>query len=171
MAVIIFGAWGVLKTVFNTVLRWDYYLGIPRTDSKILQDLFMIALIAILAIATLIEMRIRIYIGRSAIRESRGEKGRNGYLVLSVLLIFFYLFVFAGLMFPSSEGGEASMSREIMYVVMDVTSMFVSIAMIVSAIKVRRLSRQIAEAEEAEKAGSEAAETGEAQEAEEQEET
>ena len=91
-----------------------------------------------------VEIAIRLYIGRSAIAEGKGERKRPGYIVVAFLIALMNL----GLMFSFFMllGARTEISLDALVTMfVELTSTVILLEMCQSAIRVRKLRRQIAE--------------------------
>lgn len=136
--VILFGAWSVIKgilyLVFNTGV-FDALLGIgsiPK-ESKTLA-------ISVLFAIQVLDLIVRILIGRAAILESKGHKRGIGYIIIGFLLISFYVYNDVA-NFPSVfELGSTNMIiDQIVSLILDITSIYAMADLIYSSIRYKAL--------------------------------
>ena len=134
IAIIALGIWDVIKTIINAFLRKTSE---ESDDSVIL----LIMMIIIMAIVIIISIGLRIFIGYNAISEGLGKKKSIFYVVLSFfplvmnILDCFYYF--------SSPIVDDYLSTIIVSLIIELTSVFVFINMIISAIRIRGLNNKI----------------------------
>ena len=103
----------------------------------------------ILAAATFIvlavALAIRAYVGLSAIAEGRGKRRKSAYIVLAIIMILAGIASFIAGFFSASspeQYGALSRNQSFSALIIEATSMIMMIQMIVSAIKVRTLTRK-----------------------------
>ena len=139
LGVMVFGVWSIVKTILYTTAQWSSIteeIVVPEANVY----LFMIA------VTMVVEIAVRLYIGRSAIAEGKGERRRPGYVVVAFLITAIGLtltvtaFVVPGIRMELNPELLASLFVEI-------TSAVVTFEMCWSAIRVRKLRRQLAERE------------------------
>lgn len=136
-ALLAFGVWSLLrvfvlkasdKTVFETIadnLGREYGI-----------DAAIIDIITIL-IYIIIEFAFRIYVRRSAIKESKGIRTSIAYLIISAIYIldslFFYISYLSGILVDNSEINVYSM------VIIDITTIIALVIIIAASVKLRRI--------------------------------
>lgn len=141
-AIVIFGIWDMVKTVLLTVymsdeLRDEIFNSAPPEYLPI-----AIGFVVVLAISTYM---LRIYIGLSARAEAAGKKKKATYLILTVVLFAQYiLFFWADLVSAMTPNEQFFALIGDMFI--GVTSMGFVVFLVVNAIRVRRLKKQLGEA-------------------------
>ena len=143
MGVMAFGAWSIAKTILYTMLRWNSIMGgmvDQELSAKTAGIIFVIMLVLILAA----EIAIRLYIGRSAVAEGNGEKRCPGYIVTAVLISFLGLIMTVSAIVIAGSRTELSIDVLVSLFV-ETTSTVATLEMCWSAIRVRKLRRQLAE--------------------------
>ena len=158
--IIMFGAWAALKVYSIVLLRESKMLGelrsyVPEDADPLSDRLLIFTLLAIITVYVIIELGVRLYIGKSAIAESRGKKKSAMYIVLTFILILFALvsvmFDCAGI-FKELTGAEigtenTTQADMVTALVIDLTSLIMMIEMVVCAFRVRKYKKQQSEAE------------------------
>jgi len=145
LGVMAFGAWSIVKSILYTTAQWSSIkeeIVVPEANETIAKMVYLFMIAVILTV----EIAIRLYIGRSAIAEGRGERRRPGYIVVAFLITAIGLtltvtaFVVPGIRMELNLDLLASLFVEI-------TSAVITLEMCWSAIRVRKLRRQLAEQE------------------------
>ena len=145
LGVMAFGAWSIVKSILYTTAQWSSIkeeIVVPEANETIAKMVYLFMIAVILTV----EIAIRLYIGRSAIAEGRGERRRPGYVVVAFLITAIGLtltvtaFVVPGIRMELNLDLLASLFVEI-------TSAVITLEMCWSAIRVRKLRRQLAEQE------------------------
>ena len=85
LGVMAFGAWSIVKSILYTTAQWSSIkeeIVVPEANETIAKMVYLFMIAVILTV----EIAIRLYIGRSAIAEGRGERRRPGYVVVAFLI-------------------------------------------------------------------------------------
>ena len=145
LGVMVFGVWSIVKTILYTTAQWNSIteeITVPEANGTLAKMVYLFMIAVILTV----EIAIRLYIGRSAIAEGRGERRRPGYVVVAFLITAIGLtltvtaFVVPGIRMELNLEALVSLFVEI-------TSAVITLEMCWSAIRVRKLRRQLAEQE------------------------
>ena len=143
LGVMAFGAWSIVRTILYTTLQWNSIIENmveQELSAKTAGIMYVIVIVMIMAV----EIAIRLYIGRSAIAEGNGERKRHGYIVVAFLIALLNLsLIFFFFMLPDARAEIGLNSLVTMFV--ELTSTVILLEMCQSAIRVRKLRRQIAE--------------------------
>lgn len=135
--VILFGLWNIVKCIMMFLFTDDRIwaaieeLEIEVADSRLIYYI----LIVIVSILLLVEMILRVYVGRSAIKEGKGKQGKKGYLIVAV--------VFGIALLANDVATFWAMSLEtleldtIMSAIVDLTSCYAVFDLVYSAIRLR----------------------------------
>ena len=143
LGVMAFGAWSIVRTILYTTFQWNSIIENmveQELSAKTAGIMYIIVSVMIMAV----EIAIRLYIGRSAIAEGKGERKRPGYIVVAFLIalmdlsLMFFFFILLGTRTEISLDALVTMFVEL-------TSTVILLEMCQSAIRVRKLRRQIAE--------------------------
>ena len=143
LGVMAFGAWSIVRAILYTTLQWNSIIENmveQELSAKTAGIMYIIVSVMIMAV----EIAIRLYIGRSAIAEGKGERKRSGYIVVAFLIALMNL----GLMFSFFMllGTRTEISLDALVTMfVELTSTVILLEMCQSAIRVRKLRRQIAE--------------------------
>ena len=143
LGVMAFGAWSIVRAILYTTLQWNSIIENmveQELSAKTAGIMYIIVSVMIMAV----EIAIRLYIGRSAIAEGKGERKRPGYIVVAFLIALMNL----GLMFSFFMllGARTEISLDALVTMfVELTSTVILLEMCQSAIRVRKLRRQIAE--------------------------
>lgn len=138
---IILGVWNLVKTVLSTIYMSDK----ARDEiSESVPPEAMPLFIGIIAVIAILTFALRVYIGLSARAEAAGEKKRPAYLFLTGVLFaeYFYFFYFDLLSAKELDEQFLSILGDLF---IEVTAMGVLVFLLVNAIRVRRLKRQLGE--------------------------
>ena len=153
MGTIMFGMWSLLKTALSILMgndqviaAVDYALG----SSEISQDEYLmsvldrhmltVGLTVILIVLTLVVVAIRAFIGISAIKEAKGGKRKNLYLVITGLFILGYgaVVFLDGYSFFVRESED--FLDTIVAVVIEVMSFITLLELLISVFSIRKLA-------------------------------
>lgn len=145
LAVIVFGIWGAVKIFIIYFLNPEAWVVPADVD----QDTILVhaVIMGVLIVLVLIEISLRLRIGLPAIAESRetGLGKRRHYLFLAVFYLimdassFLSIFIVPGGMVDVAENiDEMNRFRNI---IIQATSCYVFLQLIVSSLKLRRLRR------------------------------
>lgn len=154
MAVVLFGVWSVIKVVlYFTIgqselkkmmkwdtLGWDTLEGI--IDPAVAEVLVLCFVFFFMIVACAIALAVRIYIGRSARAEGMGRKKGRVYLVVAAVVMLYDIFsVFSGV--NVLRAANASVLDTVVSMLVDATSAFNLGEMIVAAVWVKRLTKEL----------------------------
>ena len=140
--VIAFGIWSVIKGVLGAALNTENMTELSRQGTPALAAFWVM-----LGIALLIDLLLRMYVGRSAIREGKGEKKRWGYIVFALLMALTSTALTAVSVYFVARNGTESVVQLAATMIVELTSVITLLELVFSAVKVRRLSRELKEAE------------------------
>ena len=136
LGVIVFGVWTVLKTILLLFLKEDALAGLP--DNSTVRIIFF----AILTAVMLIDFLIRLFVGLSARAEGFGKKKGYAYIFFAILLALMSLISLVLVFF---DAGEQSILELAISVIVETTSMIVSIELLVAAFTVKKLKKDLGE--------------------------
>ena len=136
LGVIIFGLWSVLKTILLLFMKEGILSEIP--DDTFVRVMFFLILGGIL----LIDVLIRLYVGLSARAEGFGKKKGYGYVVIAILMALASL---ASLVLIFFDTNEQSLWELIVSVIVEATSLVVTIELLVAAFTVKKLKKELGE--------------------------
>lgn len=136
LGVIIFGLWSVLKTILLLFMKEGILSEIP--DDTFVRVMFFLILGGIL----LIDVLIRLYVGLSARAEGFGKKKGYGYVVIAILMALASLTSLVLIFFDSNE---QSIWELIVSVIVEATSLVVTIELLVAAFTVKKLKKETGE--------------------------
>ena len=140
-AVIIFCLWSILKTVFPIVFFLTSSESALDPESPV--DLLLIFILVMLAILLAADLLMRLFVGLSARSDGRGKKKRIIYLIFAFILLAYSVFgsVTSFMYFGRFDD---SLFSAILSTVVDLTSVFANVVLIIYSIKVRKLRKQLA---------------------------
>ena len=152
---ILFGIWTMVKMLGTLFILRKETVDAFRENFEGLADYSDRMIFWVTAAVTFIIMAIavavRAYVGLSAISEGRGERKGTLYLILVVIMIAFSATSF-GANFSSVDApqqlGAFTSNQSISALIIEATSMIMMIQMVVSALKIRKLTRSEKHAEE-----------------------
>ena len=136
LGVIIFGLWSVLKTILLLFMKEGILSEIP--DDTFVRVMFFLILGGIL----LIDVLIRLYVGLSARAEGFGKKKGYGYVVIAILMALASLTSLVLIFFDTNE---QSIWELIVSVIVEATSLVVTIELLVAAFTVKKLKKELGE--------------------------
>ena len=157
--IIMFGAWAAIKVYSAILLAKDSTISqfretmIDETEPISDSDL-LIWIIIFATIYVLIELSVRVYVGRSAISEGRGTASGRLYLVLTFILILaalaaVLLDVLVVLNDIAGQSAEGELTRQDAWtsLVIDLTSLVMMVQMMISAFRIKKYKRMLIETE------------------------
>lgn len=136
LGVIIFGLWSVLKTILLLFMKEGILSEIP--DDTFVRVMFFVILGGIL----LVDVLIRLYVGLSARAEGFGKKKGYGYVVIAILMALASLTSLVLIFFDTNE---QSLWELIVSVIVEATSLVVTIELLVAAFTVKKLKKELGE--------------------------
>ena len=136
LGVIIFGLWSVLKTILL------FFLNEEELDDYPNDPFFRVILFALVAAALLIEFLIRLFVGLSARAEGFGKKKGYAYIVIAVLLALASL---ESLVLIFIEADYETITELVVSVIVEATSLIVTIELMVAAFTVKKLKKELGE--------------------------
>ena len=140
--VIAFGLWSTAKSVLYSMLQWDSIVEKTMMDAEHARTFAVVAYIVVMAIILGFEIMIRLYIGRSAVSESRGKRKNSAYIVLALTLSTLSLtFLIIAALISEGAASPVDYAKSI---VVEATSVFTSLELCTSAIRIRKLRKQMA---------------------------
>lgn len=136
--VIAFGVWTAVKAVLSALLMDDLQNAIRGTETG--EPIPALAVYAVLAFFVLLLLGLRALIGRSAIAEGMGKKPRRLYLVLASLVALADLAALAASIVWIKDSYKSATDLAVT-VVVELTSIVTTAELVLSAIRVKRLTR------------------------------
>lgn len=136
LGVIIFGLWSVLKTILLLFMKEGILSEIP--DDTFVRVMFFLILGGIL----LVDVLIRLYVGLSARAEGFGKKKGYGYVIIAILMALASLTSLVLIFFDTNE---QSIWELIVSVIVEATSLVVTIELLVAAFTVKKLKKELGE--------------------------
>lgn len=148
VAVFVFGVWSLVKTLLALYLNSKSLIARmnlpPEIIAEVGEPMIRRLLVIIAAVLFSFDLALRAWIGFSAIREGQGKKVRGFYLVFAVI----YLVVCLDEALRSMARGETQhvmLTGEgvLTFWVIELTSYFAIVMILVYARKIRRLKKRI----------------------------
>ena len=136
LGVIIFALWSVLKTILLFFLREDVRAALP--DDAASRTILLVVIIGILVI----DISIRLFVGLSARAEGFGKKKGYAYIVFAVLAALASLASLVMIFFDSTYN---SITELVVSVIVEATSLVVTIELLVAAFTVKKLKKELGE--------------------------
>ena len=136
LGVIIFGLWSVLKTFLLLFMR-DEVSGVLPSD-----PLTRAMTLATIGALLLIDIVIRLFVGISARAEGFGKKKGYAYIVFAVLMVITST---TALVMAFFDASYKSITELIVAVIVEVTSLIVTIELLVAAFTVKKLKKELGE--------------------------
>ena len=136
LGVIIFALWSVLKTILLFFLREDVRAALP--DDAASRTILLAVIIGILVI----DISIRLFVGLSARAEGFGKKKGYAYIVFAVLAALASLASLVMIFFDSTYN---SITELVVSVIVEATSLVVTIELLVAAFTVKKLKKELGE--------------------------
>lgn len=145
LAVIAFGFWSIVRALLFIVFNREQLKAlaagqIPSEELIISLDTVMLISYILVFIFLLIELSLRLYIGRASISVGNGKHKSRKYIVLSVLFLVYSVFC----LYISFSNEEPVLNR-ISAVIIETSSNIAFIEVIYSSLAIRRYSRSGAE--------------------------
>ena len=145
LGVMAFGAWSIIRTILYITSQWSSIveeITVPEVSETIMKTMYFFMTAVVLAV----EIAIRLYIGRSAVAEGKGERRRPGYIAVAFLIAFLGLALTASAIVMPGIHIELNLDL-LASLFVEITSAVITFEMCWSAVRVRKLLRQLAEQE------------------------
>ncbi len=143
--VILLGIWGIFKLFFLQILL-DHGLdkAINNTDLDELEiTLAKIVFLIVFGIICLIILILHFYIGRNAIKYSKGQKHSNLFIMITAIYAIIYIISLP--YYFTEQPKDTLIDTSFAALLIDITSLFILFDIINSFAKIRKLVRQINE--------------------------
>lgn len=145
--VIIFSLWSAVKVTLQFILLKDLkeslFAALDGMPEKVLT-------VIILALFILIIFAVHLHIGLGARSEGFGKEKRKAYLGLAIFVAFFYIVTIIFDILNYNSYLSETKADSIVTAIIDITMAFILIELVVSAFRVRRLTKRIRREEAAE---------------------
>lgn len=145
--IILFGIWSEIKFLSMLfLLREETVAGVMRLAGPVegISDRAAFLIIAVVSIVIMsFILSFRIYVGLAAIAEGRGKRRGYLYIFIAVLMIIssaLYFVVGATSAEAAEQLGAFTRSQSFSTLIIDATSMIMLIQMVISSIKIKRLT-------------------------------
>ena len=138
--VIVFCVWSIVKSVLG-VLLGDYGEYAEQFVAPSVPDDYMTVFLAIAGALVLLDIVMGIYVGISARREGLGRSKKSHYLPFAVILALLEVASLC-VTIPDLINGSQDIVSGIITLLIDLTSLFTLVQLVVSAVRVRRQKRQ-----------------------------
>ena len=144
---VLFGIWTLVKMLSLLILfREETVEAILDITGPLegVSDRFMFWVFTlIITIMMAVLLSVRAYVGLCAIAEGRGKKRGKLYIFLASLMVIFSAYTFCRNFFTldaPTQFGALTRDQSISTLIIDVTSLIMLVQMIVSALKIRKLT-------------------------------
>ena len=137
--IILVGAWSVLKAI---LYFWTKPGSLQNIDADPMVALFTIIIVyCIMGLVLFADLWLRVYLGRAAQAEGRGERQKNTYLYLASVFLFFNVVVLLLSLYVvfSGRAGEISVVESAVAFLIDLTSCSMLANLLITVKRVRRL--------------------------------
>ncbi len=143
--IIIMGAWSVIKLLLGVILGEDRDLFF-ESDSELGQTAVMILTVLMVGILSALIIMLHVHIGLNAVRAARGKEYKKSYLIWNVLLLLLNIVGFIGYydMFDDMENIDSTIAS----ILVDLTSVYVCLIVIISANRIKKIKQVISGGEE-----------------------
>ena len=145
LGVMVFGVWSIVKTILYTTAQWNSIteeITVPEANATLAKMVYLF----MIAVTMAVEIAVRLYIGRSAIAEGKGERKGPGYIVVAFLITLIGLALTASAIVIPGIHIELNLDL-LASLFVEITSAVITFEMCWSAVRVRKLRRQLAEQE------------------------
>ena len=138
--------WSILKIIITIILKFEDYFKSMTDSTDAPKELVYAAAFIVIGAIIVVSLVIRSYIGRSAIAEGRGAKKGNGYVIVAgVITLIDVVGMIINVM--SVTQPENSIIEVVAVFILDATVIFIQTDLIVSAMKVRKMTAEAKEGE------------------------
>ena len=143
--IIIMGAWGVVKLLLGVFLGEDRDLFF-EADSELGQTAAIILTVLMVGILSALIILLHVHIGLNAVRAARGKEYKKSYLIWNALLLLLNIVSFIGYydMFDDMENIDSTIAS----ILVDLTSVYVCLIVIISANRIKKIKQVISGGEE-----------------------
>ena len=143
--IIIMGAWGVIKLLLGVFLGEDRDLFF-EADSELGQTAAIILTTLMVGILSVLIILLHVHIGLNAVRAARGKEYKKSYLIWNALLLLLNIVSFIGYydMFDDMENIDSTIAS----ILVDLTSVYVCLIVIISANRIKKIKQVISGGEE-----------------------
>ena len=145
VGVIIFGIYFVIRTTMDFYLHPEEFSGMFE-DISVPRIFVWIAFWVILSVFFVLYFLVWLYVGRSALKEGRGEKKRTLYLVpvlLQILLLIISIISDFREMAVAAGFLEGTANIRNITIVLDLTFLYILAVLLVSAIRCRKIESRL----------------------------
>ncbi len=143
--IIIMGAWSVVKLLLGVFLGEDRDLFF-EADSEPGQTAMMILTALMVGILSVLIIMLHVHIGLNAVRAARGKEYKRSYLIWNMMLLLLNIVGFIGYydMFDDMENIDSTIAS----ILVDLTSVYVCLIVIISANRIKKIKQVISVGEE-----------------------
>ena len=141
IGVIMFAFWSIIKLLMQLLLNIKIF---PEDLEKEYGPFIILISMVVLVIIMAVDVLIRLFVGLRACRDGRGVKVSKAYLIFNVLLIMGSL-VSVFFVLQSIESAEGDFIDNYIGLLMELSSLFVSVEVLLAGISVRRYRRRMKE--------------------------
>ena len=146
--IMLLGVWSAIKAYSYILLRRGSLIEEVRSyaeeGTELTDGMLLAGVIVVFTIYVLIELGVRLFIGRSAIAEGKGHRSGKMYIPLTILLIIVTALIIFAEGYSMVDGKPDSNVTEVDWatsLVIDITSLVMMIEMVVSAFRVKKYKK------------------------------
>ena len=150
LGVMAFGVWSVIRAVLLFLARIPGLREETMNMEPLERNIAVIGAVAALLLSVWIDLRLRLYIGRSARAEGLRGEHKTGYLFAAgflALACLVMLVVMAFFQFSSMEAvrnaRESGEGTALSSIIVELTSLITLIDMIAASLRVKRMTREL----------------------------
>ena len=145
LGVIVFGLWSILKVFLILLLNDDTFSEMIEAAEVPDNSVTRLILYLLLAVLPLIDFSMRLFVGLSARSESFGKKRGCAYIVFAALIVLSSLISVVFIFFDTPLTNISSVLELVVSVFVEATATVVMIELLVSAITVKKLNKELGE--------------------------
>ena len=139
--VILFGFWSFIKLILVFILQRDKLL--EMLGDSVSDSFELVLVFGFFAILLLIDLSLRLFVGRSARAEGFGRKKGRAYLVVGFIMATFLTVILILSIVTFSMINFYSVPDMVVTFAVDLTSLFTLLELLVTAVRVKRLTRAL----------------------------
>ncbi|MCR5106754.1 MAG: hypothetical protein K6B28_01180 [Lachnospiraceae bacterium] len=145
LAVIAFGVWDIVQTFIITYYDDElinFIIEDVGNEALTISDIKVI-IVVVIALMGLIEIAGRAYIGLNAVKAAKGEKRSDAYIVFAILYSSIVIISYFIEILDNFKESRYDIIFYTVRIIICLTSVFGLIEIIISALKIKRLQKEI----------------------------
>lgn len=139
LAVILFGAWNILRSIMGLILDPDQMSEILGISDALDDTAEIVISVCIVAIFVIVDLLLRTFIGTNAIAVGRGEVRSNAYIILAILLLL--LSVSADMYSIIDIIKNENTTHEISSIIIDLSTCIAFYEVIFTSLRLKRIDK------------------------------